>query len=152
MNSYELPSSTCVKSKLDLFLLQQTKLFFTKRRKLDQHNTGTMLQEGSTVRLKVGISSCLMGDEVRFDGGHKRSAFATDELTRHIDLVRFCPEVGIGMPVPRPTIRLEKHANDGSETVEAVVPKTGEIVQTPEKKTIHFKMTKELFNKLNNNE
>lgn len=59
------------------------------------------------MRLKVGISSCLMGDEVRFDGGHKRSAFATDELTRHIDLVRFCPEVGIGMPVPRPTIRLE---------------------------------------------
>mgnify|MGYP001964008361 FL=1 len=82
------------------------------------------------MRLKVGISSCLMGDEVRFDGGHKRSAFATDELTRHIDLVRFCPEVGIGMPVPRPTIRLEKHGNDGSETVEAVVPKTGEIVTT----------------------
>ena len=73
------------------------------------------------MRLKVGISSCLMGDEVRFDGGHKRSAFATDELTRHIDLVRFCPEVGIGMPVPRPTIRLEKHGNDGSETVEAVM-------------------------------
>ena len=75
------------------------------------------------VKLKVGISSCLMGDEVRFDGGHKKSAFCVDELSRHIELVRFCPEVGIGMPVPRPTIRLEQH-----DDVQAVVPKTGENV------------------------
>lgn len=75
------------------------------------------------VKLKVGISSCLMGDEVRFDGGHKKSAFCVDELNRHIELVRFCPEVGIGMPVPRPTIRLEQH-----DDVQAVVPKTGENV------------------------
>ncbi|HAS14062.1 MULTISPECIES: DUF523 and DUF1722 domain-containing protein [Idiomarina] len=75
------------------------------------------------VKLKVGISSCLMGDEVRFDGGHKKSSFCVDELSRHIQLVRFCPEVGIGMPVPRPTIRLEQH-----DTVQAVVPKTGQNV------------------------
>lgn len=71
--------------------------------------------------IKVGISACLMGDEVRFDGGHKRSAFCTDELSRHVEFVKLCPEVGIGMPVPRPTIRLENHAN----VVRAVVPKTG---------------------------
>lgn len=72
-------------------------------------------------QLKVGISSCLLGDEVRFDGGHKRSAFCDDELSRHVEFVRFCPEVGIGLPVPRPTIRLEQH----DDVVHAVIPKTG---------------------------
>lgn len=74
--------------------------------------------------IKVGISACLLGDEVRYDGGHKRSAFCADELDRHVEFVKLCPEVGIGMPVPRPTIRLENHA----EGIRAVVPKTGEDV------------------------
>lgn len=72
-------------------------------------------------KLTVGISACLLGDEVRFDGGHKRSAFCDDELARHVEFVRFCPEVGIGLPIPRPTIRLERHADQ----VHAVIPKTG---------------------------
>ena len=71
--------------------------------------------------IKVGISACLLGDEVRFDGGHKRSAFCTDELGRHVEFVKLCPEVGIGMSVPRPTIRLEQREQGGS----AGVPKTG---------------------------
>ncbi|CAB0150106.1 hypothetical protein PSI9734_00672 [Pseudidiomarina piscicola] len=75
-------------------------------------------------QIKVGISACLLGDEVRFDGGHKRSAFCTDELGRHVQFVKLCPEVGIGMPVPRPTIRLEQ-SPDGPR---AIVPKTGEDV------------------------
>lgn len=74
--------------------------------------------------IKVGISACLLGDEVRFDGGHKRSAFCTDELGRHVEFVKLCPEVGIGMPVPRPTIRLESR----EQGVRAIVPKTGEDV------------------------
>ncbi|KFZ29853.1 hypothetical protein IDAT_01800 [Pseudidiomarina atlantica] len=74
--------------------------------------------------IKVGISACLLGDEVRFDGGHKRSAFCASELGRHVEFVKLCPEVGIGMPVPRPTIRLEAHAKG----TRAVVPKTGEDV------------------------
>lgn len=72
-------------------------------------------------KLAVGISACLLGDEVRFDGGHKRSAFCDDELSRHVEFVRFCPEVGIGLPIPRPTIRLERH----NDEVHAVIPKTG---------------------------
>jgi len=76
------------------------------------------------VTIKVGISACLLGDEVRYDGGHKRSAFCADELIRHVEFVKLCPEVGIGMPIPRPTIRLENH----TEGVRAVVPKTGEDV------------------------
>ncbi|MDX1705547.1 DUF523 and DUF1722 domain-containing protein [Pseudidiomarina sp.] len=78
-------------------------------------------------RLKVGISACLLGDEVRYDGGHKRSFFCAEELARHVEFVRLCPEVGIGMPVPRPTIRLEQNG-EGSDSVRAVVPKTGEDV------------------------
>lgn len=75
-------------------------------------------------RIKVGISACLLGDEVRYDGGHKRSSFCADELARHVEFVRLCPEVGIGMPVPRPTIRLEQHGDE----VRAMIPKTGEDV------------------------
>jgi uncharacterized protein YbgA (DUF1722 family)/uncharacterized protein YbbK (DUF523 family) len=76
------------------------------------------------VAIKVGISACLLGDQVRFDGGHKKSDFCANELQRHVEFVKLCPEVGIGMSVPRPTIRLEQHDNG----VRAVVPKTGEDV------------------------
>ncbi|MGB1907518.1 MAG: YbgA family protein [Spongiibacter sp.] len=57
-------------------------------------------------QIQIGISACLMGDEVRYDGGHKRLPFATDELSRHFSFIKVCPEQAIGMGVPRPTIRL----------------------------------------------
>ncbi|BBM66395.1 hypothetical protein VA249_30410 [Vibrio alfacsensis] len=56
--------------------------------------------------IKVGISSCVMGQRVRFDSGHKISNFVTKELDGYFSFVPVCPEVGIGMTVPRPTIRL----------------------------------------------
>ncbi|HFQ5585289.1 TPA: DUF523 domain-containing protein, partial [Vibrio vulnificus] len=56
--------------------------------------------------LKIGISACVLGDQVRFDGGHKQSRFVVQELMPHFSFVPVCPEVGMGMPVPRPTIRL----------------------------------------------
>ncbi|GAB3370179.1 DUF523 and DUF1722 domain-containing protein [Spongiibacter taiwanensis] len=56
--------------------------------------------------IHIGISACLMGDEVRYDGGHKRLPFATDALAQHFDFIRVCPEQAIGLGVPRPTIRL----------------------------------------------
>ena len=56
--------------------------------------------------IQIGISACLLGDQVRYDGGHKRLPFATDELSRHFNFVKVCPEQAIGMGVPRPTIRL----------------------------------------------
>lgn len=71
--------------------------------------------------VKVGISSCLLGQKVRFDGGHKRSAFCDEELSRHVQFVPFCPEVGIGLPVPRPTIRLEGDVTEPR----AMIVKTG---------------------------
>ncbi|WP_339675468.1 DUF523 and DUF1722 domain-containing protein [uncultured Zhongshania sp.] len=59
-----------------------------------------------TSAIRIGISACLLGEQVRYDGGHKRLPFASDELARHFDFVKICPEQAIGMGVPRPTIRL----------------------------------------------
>jgi uncharacterized protein YbgA (DUF1722 family)/uncharacterized protein YbbK (DUF523 family) len=59
-----------------------------------------------TGRPRVGVSSCLLGEEVRFNGGHKRYRFVTDELGPHVDWVPYCPEVSIGLGTPREPIRL----------------------------------------------
>jgi uncharacterized protein YbbK (DUF523 family) len=53
------------------------------------------------------VSACLLGREVRHDGGHKRSAFVVEELARQVELVPVCPEVELGLGVPREPIRLE---------------------------------------------
>ena len=55
--------------------------------------------------IKIGISACLAGEKVRFDTGHKRSNFCMDEFAKHVEYTRFCPEVAVGLPIPRPTIR-----------------------------------------------
>jgi uncharacterized protein YbgA (DUF1722 family)/uncharacterized protein YbbK (DUF523 family) len=57
-------------------------------------------------KIAVGISACVLGEKVRFDSGHKQSLFAIKELAPHVEFISVCPEVGMGMPVPRPTIRL----------------------------------------------
>ena len=58
------------------------------------------------VRPRVGVSSCLLGEEVRFNGGHKRHRFLTDELGPYVDWVPYCPEVSMGLGTPREPIRL----------------------------------------------
>jgi len=57
-------------------------------------------------RPRLGVSACLLGREVRHDGRHKRSAFLADELAAHVEWVEVCPEVEIGLPVPRATLQL----------------------------------------------
>jgi uncharacterized protein YbgA (DUF1722 family)/uncharacterized protein YbbK (DUF523 family) len=59
------------------------------------------------MRLRVGISACLLGQEVRYDGGHKRDAFLTDTLGQFVEWVPVCPEVELGLGIPREAIRLE---------------------------------------------
>lgn len=59
-----------------------------------------------TGKIKLGISSCLLGQQVRYDGGHKRDAYILGTLSDYFDFIPVCPEVAIGLPVPRPTIRL----------------------------------------------
>src|SRR6185436_4907295 len=56
--------------------------------------------------IKVGISACLLGDEVRYDGGHKRDAFLTDTFGRFVEWVPVCPEVECGLGTPRESMRL----------------------------------------------
>ncbi len=56
--------------------------------------------------ISIGISACLLGAKVRFDGGHKRDRYINDLLSQHFRFVPFCPEVAIGMPTPREPIRL----------------------------------------------
>src|ERR1700712_1618867 len=55
---------------------------------------------------KLGVSACLMGVEVRFNGGHKESHLLTRALNEYFDFVPACPEVAIGMGIPREAIRL----------------------------------------------
>ncbi len=57
-------------------------------------------------KIKIGISSCLLGEEVRYDGGHKRNIYITGTLSQYFDFKPICPEMAIGLGVPRPTIRL----------------------------------------------
>ncbi|WP_410016059.1 YbgA family protein [Sodalis sp. C49] len=57
-------------------------------------------------KIPVGISACLMGEKVRFDGGHRRFAFAMDELAPYVRFAPICPEMAIGLPTPRPALRL----------------------------------------------
>jgi uncharacterized protein YbgA (DUF1722 family)/uncharacterized protein YbbK (DUF523 family) len=57
-------------------------------------------------RPRIGISACLLGENVRYDGGHKRSRFVTGVLAAHVTFVPVCPEVEAGLPVPREPIRL----------------------------------------------
>ena len=57
--------------------------------------------------IKVGISTCLLGQKVRFDAGHKRDRFITDVLGQYFRFVAVCPELEIGMGVPREAVRLE---------------------------------------------
>jgi uncharacterized protein YbgA (DUF1722 family)/uncharacterized protein YbbK (DUF523 family) len=73
-------------------------------------------------RIRIGISACLLGHEVRYDGGHKRDAFLTGTFGRYVEWVSVCPEVEMGLGTPRETLRLER----GREGIRLVMPKTGE--------------------------
>lgn len=57
--------------------------------------------------IKVGISTCLLGQKVRFDGGHKHDRYITDILGECFRFVSVCPEIDVGMGVPREAVRLE---------------------------------------------
>lgn len=57
--------------------------------------------------IKIGVSACLLGHHVRYDGGHKHDRYITDVLGRYCTFVAVCPEVECGMPTPREAMRLE---------------------------------------------
>jgi uncharacterized protein YbgA (DUF1722 family)/uncharacterized protein YbbK (DUF523 family) len=61
---------------------------------------------------RLGISTCLLGENVRYDGGHKRDRFLTDTVGRFVEWVPVCPEVECGLPVPRESMHLEGDPDD----------------------------------------
>ena len=64
-------------------------------------------QTGGSPRIRLGISACLLGVGVRYDGGHKNNPLLAEILADHVDFVPICPEVGCGLGVPRTPMRLE---------------------------------------------
>ena len=75
----------------------------------------------SRLPVTIGVSSCLIGRPVRFDGGHKRDVFVVETLAPHARLVPVCPEVELGLGTPRQTLRLVRQGEDVR-----LVMKTGE--------------------------
>lgn len=59
-------------------------------------------------RIPIGISSCLLGEEVRFNGGHKFDRFINNRLSQFFEFRPYCPEVAIGLGIPREPIRQVK--------------------------------------------
>jgi len=59
-----------------------------------------------TSKPKIGVSTCLLGEKVRFDGGHKRDPFLTDTFGLFVEWVPVCPEVECGLPIPRESMHL----------------------------------------------
>jgi uncharacterized protein YbbK (DUF523 family) len=73
-------------------------------------------------KIKIGISACLLGEKVRYDGGHKLDLFLKDSLGKDADFVRVCPEVECGLRVPRKHMHME----DNSASPRLIVTDTGQ--------------------------
>lgn len=76
-------------------------------------------------RVRLGISACLLGQEVRYNGGHKRDVFLTDVFGRYVDWVDVCPEVEIGLGTPRPSMRLVRIGRGEEARVRLITSETG---------------------------
>lgn len=79
------------------------------------------MNESANRPIRLGISSCLLGEKVRHDGGHKRDAYLVETFGRFVEWVPVCPEVEMGLSTPRETLRLVRIDGD----VRMVMPKTG---------------------------
>ena len=64
-------------------------------------------EDNMNTSITIGVSSCLLGEHVRYNGGHKADPYIIDTLNRFFRCIPICPEVGCGMPVPREAMRLE---------------------------------------------
>lgn len=71
--------------------------------------------------IKIGVSRCLLGEAVRYDGGHKHDRFITDTLGQYVQYVPVCPEVECGLPIPREAM----HLTGTPEAPRLVTVKTG---------------------------
>lgn len=91
-------------------------------RGMAEANPRTSIPPQPKPRLPIGISDCLLGANVRFDGGHKKSAYPHDELEGLFHYRGICPEMGIGLGAPRASIRLVGDAT----APQAIMPSAGD--------------------------
>ena len=80
-----------------------------------------------TGKIRIGISSCLLGEKVRYDGGHQLDRYLRDTLGTWFDYVPVCPEVELGLPTPRETLRLV----EGDAGPRLVFSRSGEDITGP---------------------
>ena len=111
-----------------------------QRRLRAQAPRSPVLTHGRESGLRIGTSACLLGEHVRYDGGDKREAFITDILAPHIELVALCPEVAIGMGVPREPIQLLQR----SSSLHAVGVQTATLDVTAALRVYGARMSREL--------
>jgi uncharacterized protein YbgA (DUF1722 family)/uncharacterized protein YbbK (DUF523 family) len=72
------------------------------------------MKNNFSTKPRLGISACLLGQKVRYDGGHKRDYFLTEILGRFVEWIPVCPELEVGMDVPREAVRLVGNAREPS--------------------------------------
>jgi len=82
---------------------------------------GDTMTDSNHAPIRIGVSSCLLGKKVRFDGGHKRDAFLVETFGPFVEWVPACPELEIGLGVPRETLRLVQ--DQGGNRL--IMPKSG---------------------------
>ena len=92
-----------------------------------------------TKPVRIGISSCLLGEEVRYDGGHKLDRFLRDTLGKRVQYVPVCPEVECGLPVPREPMHLRGDPeNPRLVTKRAGIDHTDHLVKWARKRMVEL--------------
>jgi uncharacterized protein YbbK (DUF523 family) len=86
-------------------------------------------------KLKIGISTCLLGKKVRYDGRYKKDQYITDTLAKYFKWVPVCPEVEYGLPVPREAMRLSGNPDSPRlVTISTGIDRTEGMIKWSEKK------------------
>jgi uncharacterized protein YbgA (DUF1722 family)/uncharacterized protein YbbK (DUF523 family) len=87
----------------------------------DRSDEGLALKSDAGPHIRLGISACLLGQQVRYDGGHKLDHYLVDTLGRYVEWVPVCPEVEMGLPIPRETM----HLVGDPDSPRLIAPKSG---------------------------
>jgi uncharacterized protein YbbK (DUF523 family) len=92
-------------------------------------------EETTMEMIRIGISACLLSQNVRYDGGHRHDRYITDTLGRRFEWIPVCPEVEYGLPIPREAMRLVGDpANPRLVTVRTRIDHTDGMIAWAEKR------------------
>jgi uncharacterized protein YbgA (DUF1722 family)/uncharacterized protein YbbK (DUF523 family) len=95
------------------------------------------------MKIRLGISTCLLGEPVRYDGGHKLDHFLTETLGQYVEYVPVCPEVECGMPVPREAMHLVGEAESPRlVTIKTGIDKTDQMTAWAKKRVAELEKEK----------